>query len=126
MTPQNKDGFIKYLFDIDEDNKNELINLIQYAVIALLPILLILKAIKHFIPEEDETKGSLEIMVETVGQVVFMVGSIWFLDRIIRYIPTYTGAEYGTLKSNFIPNTIASYSLHNANKIWGQDQHSVR
>ena len=26
MTPQNKDGFIKYLFDIDEDNKNELIN----------------------------------------------------------------------------------------------------
>ena len=97
MTPQNKDGFIKYLFDIDEDNKNELINLIQYAVIALLPILLILKAIKHFIPEEDETKGSLEIMVETVGQVVFMVGSIWFLDRIIRYIPTYTGAEYGAL-----------------------------
>ena len=112
MTPQNKDGFIKYLFDIDEDNKNELINLIQYAVIALLPILLILKAIKHFIPEEDETKGSLEIMVETVGQVVFMVGSIWFLDRIIRYIPTYTGAEYGALNpTSFLILSIPNFSL---------------
>lgn len=97
MTPQDKEGFIKYLFDIDEENKHELINLIQYAVIALIPILLILKAIKHFIPEEDETKGSLEIMAETIGQVIFMIGSIWFLDRIIRYIPTYTGADYGAL-----------------------------
>jgi len=97
ITPQEKDGFVKYLFDLDEDNKHELINLVQYAVIALVPILLILKAIKHFIPEEDETKGSLEIMAETIGQVIFMVGSIWFLDRIIRYIPTYTGATYGSL-----------------------------
>jgi hypothetical protein len=97
MTPQEREGFIKYLFDIDEENKHELINLIQYAVLALIPILLILKAIKHFIPEEDETKGSLEIMAETIGQVIFMIGSIWFLDRIIRYIPTYTGANYGSL-----------------------------
>lgn len=98
MTPQyEKEGFLKYLFDLDEDNKNELVNLTQYAVIALIPILIILKAIKHFIPEEDETKGSLEIVAETVGQVVFMLGSIWFLDRIIRYIPTYTGALYGKL-----------------------------
>lgn len=99
MTPNEKDGFLKYLFDLDEDNKNELVNLFQYAAIALIPILLILKAIKHFIPEEDETKGSLEIVAETLGQVIFMVGSIWFLDRIIRYIPTYTGAVYGPLNS---------------------------
>lgn len=99
ITPHEKDGFLKYLFDLDEDNKHELINLFQYAVIALIPILLILKAIKHFIPEEDETKGSLEIVAETLGQIIFMVGSIWFLDRIIRYIPTYTGAVYGSLNS---------------------------
>jgi hypothetical protein len=99
MTPIEKEGFLKYMFELDEDNKNELVNLFQYAVIALIPILLILKAIKHFIPEEDETKGSLEIVAETLGQVIFMVGSIWFLDRVIRYVPTYTGAVYGPLNS---------------------------
>ena len=95
-TSQN-DSFVKSVFDIDEESKNELFNLFQYAIIALIPILLILKAIKHFIPEEDETKGSLEIMAEIVGQVVFMVSSIWFLHRMIIYIPTYTGGQYDDL-----------------------------
>ena len=99
ITQIEKEGFLKYMFELDEGNKNELVNLFQYAVIALIPILLILKAIKHFIPEEDETKGSLEIVAETLGQVIFMVGSIWFLDRVIRYVPTYTGAVYGPLNS---------------------------
>jgi len=104
ITPtQDKPGFIKHLFDLDQDNKNELINSFQYAIIALIPILLVLKVIKHFVPEEDETKGSLEIMTETVGQVIFIVASIWFLDRTIRYIPTYTGAKYGALNpSSFL------------------------
>ncbi len=97
-TSQN-DNFVKSVFDIDQESKNELFNLFQYAIIALIPILLILKAIKHFIPEEDETKGSLEIMVEIVGQVIFMVSSIWFLHRIIKYFPTYTGEQYDDLNS---------------------------
>ena len=90
-------GFVKYLFDIDEDNKDELMNMIQYAVISILPIVLILKAVKHFVPEEDENKGSLEILIETVGQIVFMTGMIWFSDRVIRFFPTYSGAKYGPL-----------------------------
>ena len=99
MNSNQNDGFVKSVFNLDEENKNELVNLLQYSVIALIPIHLILKAIKHFIPEEDETKGSLEIMVEIVGQVVFIVSSIWFLDRIIRYIPTYTGSDYDSLNA---------------------------
>ncbi len=92
-----KQSFLKYVFELSDDNKNEIINMIQYTVIALIPVLLILKAVKHLIPEEDETKGSLEIIVETVGQLIFMVGAIWFLDRIIRYIPTYTSVNYTPL-----------------------------
>tara|TARA_B100000902_G_C27314851_1_gene920603 strand:- start:105 stop:818 length:714 start_codon:yes stop_codon:yes gene_type:complete len=97
ISSTEKDGFIKYVFDLNDDNKNEIINTIQYAILALIPIVIILKAIKHFIPEEDETKGSLEIIVETVGQIAFIVGSIWFLDRIIRYLPTYTGVKYNAM-----------------------------
>ena len=92
-----KQSFIKYVFDLNDDNKNEIMNLIQYTVIGLIPVILILKAVKHFIPEEDESKGNLEILVETVGQVVFMVGAVWFLDRIIRYVPTYSSVSYTKL-----------------------------
>ena len=52
---------------------------------------------KHLFPEEDETKGTLEIFAESVGQIVFIVSMLWFGDRIIRYVPTYS-------KLN-IPNT---------------------
>lgn len=92
-----KQSFIKYVFDLNDDNKNEIMNLIQYTVIGLIPVILILKAVKHFIPEEDESKGNLEILVETVGQVVFMVSAVWFLDRIIRYVPTYSSVSYTKL-----------------------------
>lgn len=92
-----KVGFVKYLFELDDDNKSEIVNMFQYAVLAIIPVVMILKLVKHFIPEEDETKGSLEILVETVGQIVFMTGMLWFSDRVIRYFPTYTGAKYGAL-----------------------------
>ena len=92
-----KVGFVKYLFELDDENKNEIVNMVQYAVLAIIPIVIILKLVKHFIPEEDETKGSLEILVETVGQIVFITGMLWFSDRVIRYFPTYTGAKYGNL-----------------------------
>ena len=97
FSTNEKIGFVKYIFDLDEENKDELMNMIQYAVISILPIVLILKAVKYFIPEEDESKGSLEILIETVGQIVFMIGMIWFSDRVIRFFPTYSGTKYGKL-----------------------------
>ena len=55
-------SFINYLLTLDEDNKIDLLNIIQYTVLAIIPIILILKAVKHFVPEEDESKGNLEIL----------------------------------------------------------------
>lgn len=96
-------SFINYLLTLDEDNKNELLNIIQYTVLAIIPIILILKGVKHFVPEEDESKGNLEILLESVGQILFMIVALWFTDRIIRYFTTYSGKEYQVFNSiNFI------------------------
>ena len=98
-TPQESLGFFKYVFNFDEDNKCEMLNVLQYAALAIIPVLLILKAVKHLIPEEDESKGSLEILAESLGQIALMLILIWFSDKIIRYIPTYSGCQY----SKFVP-----------------------
>ncbi len=87
-------GFIEYITEFNEDTKCELMNMIQYAILAIVPILLLLKAIKNYVPEEDDSKGSLEILAESIGQVVVIVVSIWFTNRLIRYVPTYSGCEY--------------------------------
>lgn len=92
-------SFINYLLTLDEDNKIDLLNIIQYTVLAIIPIILILKAVKHFVPEEDESKGNLEILLESVGQIIFMLIGLWFTDRIIRYFGTYSGKEYQAFNS---------------------------
>ena len=87
-------NFLKYVFNFEEDNKGQIMNLFQYTILAILPVILTLKAIKHIIPEDDDSKGSLEILGECVGQLLFILAAIWISNRIITYIPTYSGLSY--------------------------------
>lgn len=87
-------GFFKYVFDFDETNKALIFNMIQYAVLAIVPIVLVLKGIGYVIPEEDDEKGSFEIVAEVVGQLLLLILSIWFINKMVRYIPTYSGVAY--------------------------------
>ena len=100
---KKKDGFFKYVFNFDEYNKNSLLNLFQYSFIAIPMIIIILKVINHFTPEEEETKGSLVIIGEILGSVTFILISIWFINKIIRFIPTYSKENYKPFNEiNFI------------------------
>lgn len=87
-------GFFKYVFDFNDDNKNSMLNMLQYTVLSIVPLFLVLKSTKTYVPEVDEEKGSLEILAETLFQIVFIVLSFWFINRMIFYIPTYSGAPY--------------------------------
>ena len=96
-------GFFKYVFNFDEENKCDMLNLVQYTLLAVVPVLVLLKIVKQIIPEEDDTKGSLEIMAECVGQIIFILASMWIINKTIRYIPTYSDCEYEKfLPTNFI------------------------
>jgi len=96
-------SFFKYVFNFDEENKNSMMNMLQYTLLSIIPVLITLRAIKHIVPEEDDTKGSLEISLECIGQIILIIMSIWFTNKIIRYIPTYSGEYYGKFnETNFI------------------------
>lgn len=95
-TPTETLSFFNHVFNFDDDNKNEMLNMFQYALMSIIPIIIILKAVKHLIPDEDESKGNLEITLEIVGQLLLIIGLIWFSDKTIRYFPTYSGNNYHT------------------------------
>ena len=101
--PSESMNFFSYVFNFDHDNKMDIMNMLQYTLLAIIPILLLLKGIKHIVPEEDESKGSLEIVAESVGQIFLIMMGIWFINKIIRYIPTYSGENYHKFNNiNFI------------------------
>lgn len=87
-------GFFNYVFNFDNENKMRIMNMLQYTLLAIIPILLILRGIKHLIPEDDDSKGSFEILAESIGQVILIMLSIWITNKIINYIPTYSGDDY--------------------------------
>ena len=103
-TGNNEEGFIKTVFPFDEDQKGLLLNIIQYSVLAIIPIVILLKVIKNYIPEAEDDKGSLVILVEVIGQIVVMFMALYFIHKIIEYIPTYSGLRYGDVNVfNIIP-----------------------
>lgn len=90
----DQQGFFQTVFKLDEMDKDTLMNLVQYAILAIIPSMVILKVLRNFVPEDDETKGSIEITGEVALEVVFIVISLWFMNRVIRYVPTYSGRSY--------------------------------
>lgn len=99
-TKKTGTSFINHMFSFDNDAKVELMNMMQYAVLAILPIVVLNKTIQTFIPPADEDKNSLEIAVEVLAQIVLIFGGMFFIDRLITYVPTYSGEEYRAI--NFV------------------------
>jgi hypothetical protein len=89
-----KVSFLNHVFRFDEESKNEMINIIQYAFIAVVPVVLLNKFIKHYIPEVDDTKGNVEIGFEIAAQIIILFMGLFFVHRIITFVPTYSGEDY--------------------------------
>ena len=90
----SKPGFFKHVFNFDSDSKAEMLNIIQYALLALIPIIILNKLMQKYIPEADEEKGSLEISAEVLLQVIIIVLGIFFVDRLVTFVPTYSNVKY--------------------------------
>ena len=88
------EGFIKTVFPFDENQKHSLLNIIQYTLLTIIPIVIILKLIKSYMPEADEENGSLVIFVEVIAQLLVMFFALYFIHKIVAYIPTYSGKIY--------------------------------
>ena len=90
-------SFINYVFKMDEPEKATIKNILQYTVLAIIPLIIVLKGIKHYIPETDDDKGSLVILAEIFGQLSVMFVSLYFIHRMICFIPTYSEVKYGDI-----------------------------
>jgi hypothetical protein len=86
--------FFSHVFSTTPEGKAEIFNVIQYAGLGVIPIIVLNKLIQRFIPEADTEKSSLEILVEIFLQLIIMFCGIIVIHRIITYIPTYSGFTY--------------------------------
>ena len=90
-------SFINHVFSNSDEDKSELLNVVQYGLMAIIPVIILNKLIHRFIPEADPDKSSLELLVEMAIQVVLIFVGLILIHRIITYFPTYSGFKYENL-----------------------------
>lgn len=92
-----KKTFLSHVFSMSEESNAEVLNVIQYSSLGVLPIIILNKSIQKFIPEADPDSSSIELLAEIFIQLVIMFVGIIIIHRIITYIPTYSGFKYENL-----------------------------
>jgi hypothetical protein len=87
-------SFFKHVFNFDDDSKSDILNILQYSLIAIIPVVILNKSMQAYVPEADDKKSSLEITAEVLIQIIVMFMGLLIIHRIITYIPTYSTTKY--------------------------------
>jgi len=101
-TSKSATGFFKHVFHFDDDSKGDMLNIIQYATLSIIPIVLVNKIMQKYVPEANDEKGSLEIVAEVLLQIIGMFISLFFINRVVTFAPTYSGIKYPEFSIIFI------------------------
>lgn len=92
-----KKSFLSHVFSTTDEGKAEILNVVQYSFMGVIPIVILNKLIQRFIPEADTDKSSLELLAEIFIQLIIMFCGIIVIHRTITYIPAYSGFKYENL-----------------------------
>jgi hypothetical protein len=87
-------SFFSHVFNTSEDSNAEIMNASQYALLGVIPIVILNKLVQKFVPEADPDKSSMELLVEVILQILVMFIGVIFIHRIITFVPTYSGFKY--------------------------------
>ena len=95
-------GFLKHVFNFDDDSKYDILNIIQYAIIALIPVIILNKSMSNYVPEADDKKSSVELSAEIIIQIIVMFIGLLLIHRVVTFVPTYSGVKYPDFNIVFI------------------------
>ena len=87
-------NFFSHVFNFEQDSRNEMVNIMQYTVFAIIFVALLNRSIQDYAPEVDKDKGSIAIFMEVALQCIVLFVGILFIHRVITFIPTASGIKY--------------------------------
>jgi hypothetical protein len=102
ISNDSKPNFFKHVFNFSDDSKSDILNICQYSIVALIPVVILNKVMQKYVPEAEDSKSSLEILAEIIIQVFGMFFGLLIIHRIITFVPTYSGVNYPEFNMVFI------------------------
>lgn len=90
----NTMSFVNYITTITSKEKSQLLNMFQYGGISVIPLLILLKLLKMYMPEQDPFKPSTDILLEVIMQLLIILVALFLVHKMIMYFPTYSKVDY--------------------------------
>ena len=94
IKPMTNQGFFSYVFKLSKFKQEDLLNILQYSALSIAPIMVYIYFTKKYFPTIVHTDSSLYIFIVTFFELMFMILGIFFIDRIVNFIPTFSGKYY--------------------------------
>jgi len=91
-TISNNVSFFNKVTTIDDDQKDNLMNGLQYVTMAAIPVALAdIFIMRFFEDKEPEKKGTIELLAEILAQVTLTIILMFCIHKVIIAVPTYSG-----------------------------------
>jgi len=97
-----KYNFFKHVFNFDHNARCDYLNIIQYSLLVIIPIIIFNKIMQRVVPSADEEKSSIELIIEVLIQVIVTFLVMPFIHRIVTFVPTYSGEKYSDFNVIYI------------------------
>lgn len=105
--------FFEYITSLTQNEKCDILNMIQYGGLTILPFLILLRVMNEYVPTENPYKNTSEIIIEVVLELIVILVAFFFVHKLVLYIPTYSKMEYDhiSLLSGILPLMFILLSL---------------
>lgn len=97
IKPITNQGFFSYVFKLSKFKQADLLNFAQYTALSIIPLMLFYFYIKKYTPSITYQSSSFYICIITFIEIILFVVAVFFIDRIVNYIPTLSGKYYDTI-----------------------------
>jgi hypothetical protein len=97
IKPITNQGFFSYVFKLSKFKQADLLNFIQYCILSIVPFILLYYFIKKYSLPITYRDSSLYILLMTFSSIMLFIVGIYFIDRIINYIPPLSGKFYDVI-----------------------------
>ena len=87
-------GFFHYVFNTDHDTKTDLTNLAQYIFLAFVFVTILINTMRNYFPIIDDSRSSIEILIIVMLYMFILFYGIYYINRVICYIPNFSGSQY--------------------------------
>jgi hypothetical protein len=107
-------SFMTYMTSFSSREQSQVLNLLQYGGLCIIPLLALLKLMKAYIPNEpSQLKPTTELIIEVVLQLTVIIVAFFFIHKMVVYLPTYSQQEYDSysLMSGIIPLFFLMFTL---------------